>query len=461
MKTFVPAASLALLLAACGGADTDTTSTPARAPLAMRSGDAMPTAAEYTQLTQSLYVGFFGRPADVSGLEYWSKIFSAKVLPQDFPAWIAGYGVNPDITSVLDAMVNSVESQDLYVSNNASYINAVYANGFNRYAEASGREFWGGLIDRRTITRAQAVLSIFGGAQGGDAQILVKKAQAAAIFTNLLSGPGNESLRVAYASGNYSDGARELLGRITATTDMEVFRAEIAAFVSQMTAGSLVVRRYVGYHYLQDVTNQPLYAAGFSYEPGAYWIPSWLPGSGKLTYGADLQTITWTRSDEAGYIYGAPVTSSAKLLASDKLPAMIMLCSPVVTAAGTVTKSTDVLVLRKATRLTDAAQLANQRFTVYRENCATGGSNLSSFSFDASGNGSFPVGSGVMLIDTAGVNQILNGQVLPDISTGKLLAFSAYSYQRLDGSTGFLIVQHLGNRKTGVTDGVVAVWAQE
>lgn len=461
MKTFVPAASLALLLAACGGADTDTTSTPARAPLAMRSGDAMPAAADYTQLTQSLYVGFFGRPADVSGLEYWNKIFSDKVLPHDFSAWVAGYGVNPDITSVLDAMVNSVESQDLYVSNNASYINAVYANGFNRYAEASGREFWGGLIDRRIITRAQGVLSIFGGAQGGDAQILAKKAQAATIFTTLLSGPGNESLSAAYASGTYSDGVRELLGRITATTDMDAFRAEIETFVSQMSGGSLIVRRYVGFHYLQDVTNQPLYAAGFSYYPGAYWIPSWLPGSGKLTYGADPQTIIWTRSDDGGYVYGAPVTASAKLLASDKLPAMIMLCSPVITAAGIVTKSTDVLVLHKATRLTDAGQLANQRFTVYRENCTPGGSNLSAFSFDASGNGSFPVASGVMTIDTAGVTQLLNGQVLPDLSTGKFLAYAGYSYTRADGSTGYLIVQHLGNRKSGVTDGVVAVWAQE
>jgi hypothetical protein len=462
MKTFVPAASLALLLAACGGANTYTTSTPARAPLAMRSGDAMPTPAEYAQLTQSLYVGFFGRPADAAGLEYWSKIFSDKLLPHDFSAWVAGYGVDPNITSVLDAMVNSIEAQELYVSNNASYINAVYSNGFNRYAEASGREFWGGLIDRGVITRAQAVLSIFGGAQGGDAQVLVKKAQAAAIFTSMLAQAGSESRRLAYASGVYSDGARELLGRVTAATDIEAFRSQIEAFIATLdtTAGDpLVVRRYVGFHYLQDLSNQPLYGAALAYSRPGY--PAVLPGAGKLTYGADPQTINWTRSDAAGYVFGTPVTSSVSLLSSTRLPAMTMLCSPVVTAAGDVIKSTDVLVARNATRLSDAAQLANQRFTVYRENCASGGSNLGSFSFDAGGNGTFPVGSGVMTIDTAGVTAILNGQLLLDLSTGKFLAFSGYSYTRVDGSTGFLIVQHLGNRKVGVTDGVLAVWSQE
>jgi hypothetical protein len=460
MKNLVPLTSLALLLTACGGSDTSTP-TSTRAPQALRSG-AIVAPVDYTPLVQSLYVGFFGRPADVNGLAYWSQIFSSKLLPQTFPEWVAGYGIDPNVTSVLDAMVNSIESQDLYVSNNASFINAVYANGFNRYAEASGREFWGGLIDRRVITRAQAVLSIFGGAQGGDAQILTKKAQAAAILTSLISEPGKESRAVTYSTGGYNDGARELLSRITATTDMTAFRADIEAFAATLDNvpnSPLTVLRYIGYHYLQDVSNQPLYGAAFSYYRPVYPTP--LPSSGKLTYGAEPQTIDWTRSDAAGYAYGAPFTASATLVSSTKLPIMTMLCSPVVTPNSTAAKSTDVLVARNAWRLTDATQLAGQRFTVYRENCALGGSNLSSFSFDANGIGTFPVGSGVMTIDAAGVTQILNGQVLPDLSTGKFLAFSAYSYTRVGGSTGYFIVQHLGNRKSGVTDGVIAVWAQE
>jgi len=459
MKTFAPAVSLALLLAACGGADT-TTST--RAPQAMRSGDVVPRAAEYTQLTQSLYIGFFGRPADAAGLAFWSKIFSDKGLPQTFPEWVAGYGIDPDITGALDAMANSVESHELYVSNNASYINAVYSNGFNRYAEAAGREFWAGLIDRGIISRAQAVLRIMGGAQNDDTQILARKIQAAAIFTSLLNQPGSENRMLSYASGGYNDGARALLGRITATTDMAAFRTDIEAFMDDLDripGNPLVVRRYLGYHYLQDVSNEPLYAAGYAYRLTSY--PGALPSSGTLTYGADPQTINWTRSDAGGYAYAAPVTASAALVSSNRLPSMAMLCSPVLTADGIVNKSTDLLVARNASRLTDAAQLANQRFSVYRENCALGGSNLSELSFDAAGNGRFASRNGVLTIDAAGVTQILNGQVQLDLSTGKFQTYAAFAYTRVDGGTGYFIVQHLGNHKSGVTDGVLAVWAQE
>lgn len=459
MKTFVSAVSLALLLAACGGADTPTST---RAPQAMRSGDVVPRAAEYTQLTQSLYIGFFGRPADAAGLAFWSKIFSDKALPRTLAEWGAGYGVDPDITSVLDTMASSVESQELYVSNNASYINAVYSNGFNRYAEAAGREFWAGLIDGRLISRAQAVLRILSGAQNDDARILARKIQAATIFTSLLNQEGNGSRMLSYASSAYNDGARALLRRITATTDIEAFQADIETFVAELDlipGDPLVVRRYLGYHYLQDVDNQPLYAAAYAYRLTSY--PGALPSSGTLTYGAEPQTISWTRSDAAGYAYAAPVTASAAVISANRLPGMTMLCRPVVTADGTVTKSTDVLVARNASRLTDATQLANQRFTVYRENCALGGSNLSEFTFDAYGNGRFPSRNGVLTIDAAGVTQILNGQALPDLLTGKFLAYAAFAYTRADGSTGFLIVQHLGNHKSGVTDGALAVWAQE
>lgn len=456
MKTYAPLASLAILLAACGGSNTDSPAAKS-APLAMRSlQGATHEAAGYVKLTQNLYIGFFGRAADAQGLDYWTNIFSDKNLPLTFPEWVAGYGVNADITAVLDAFASSVETQDLYVSNNASFINAIYQNGFNRYAEIGGRDYWAGQINSGAITRAQAVLSILSSAQGTDGDILTRKTQAAVTLTSLLN---SDFLKLAYATGGYNDGARELLGRITATTDLAAFRADIVAFVTTLEtsdSAQLVVRRYAGYHYLQDAYNVPLYAAGYRYLLG----PN-LPPSGELTYGADPQTIGWTRSDVTGYVYAAPFTASAHITSSNRLPAMSMLCAPVVTANGAVTRSTDVLVARNAVRLASAAQLAKQEFTVYRENCAIGGSNLKSFKFDADGNGLFPVASGTMTFDTATVTGLLKGDLSFDLSTGKYLSFAAYQYLRTDGQTGYFIVQHLANRKTGVSDGVLAVWSQE
>jgi hypothetical protein len=463
MKTWLPIASLAVLLAACGGSDTGAGAAPeARQPLGGRNADPVPVAprpaADYVELTQNLYMGFFGRPADAAGLAYWTAIFSEKYLPLTFPEWVAGYGVNPDVTTILDTYVNSVEAQDLYVSNNASFINAVYQNAFNRYSEQGGRDYWAGLIDRGQITRAQAVLSILSSAQGSDTQILAKKAQAAVLFTSLLD---SDITTQAYGTGGFNDGARDLFSHIDANTDLAAFRADIAAFIATLesSSGSLVVRRYVGYHYLQDVSNEPLYAAGYRYRLGDF--PTYLSTSGSLTYGAEPQTIAWTRDDVAGYAYAAPVTASAHLVSGNGLPSMTMLCKPVQTAAGTVTKSTDVLVARNAWRLTSAAELAGQTFTVYRENCEVGGSHLASFKFEADGSGVFPVGAGVMTFNAVAVTSVLNGQVLPDLSTGKVLTFAAYHYKRKDGTLAYFIVQHLGNRLTGVTEGVVAVWAQE
>lgn len=451
MKTFVSTASLAVLLAACGGTTTDATVTKS-APQAMRSAQgATHAASEYVLLAQNLYIGFFGRPADAQGLAYWAKIFSDHNLPLTFPEWVAGYATNADIKSVLDTLVASVEAQELYVSNNASFINAIYQNGFNRYSEASGREFWASLIDRGIVTRAQAVLSILSAAQGGDGAILARKTQAATLFTSLLD---SDLRKLAYSTGGYSDGARDLLGRITANTDIDAFRADIEAFVQTLGASdgnALTVRRYVGYHYLQDAYNVPLYVASYRY------MGSRLPSVGELTYGAEPQTIGWTRDNIAGYTYATPVVASATLPSANGLPSMTMLCS----ADGAAFKSTDVLVARDAWRLSSAAEIANQQFTVYRENCATGGSNLKSFRFDASGAGLFPVESGVMTFDAATVTAILNGQLEYDLTTGKYLSFAAYRYTRTDGSAGYFIVQHLANRKSGVTDGVIAVWAQE
>lgn len=64
-------------------------------------------------------------------------------------------------------------------------------------------------------------------------------------------------------------------------------------------------------------------------------------------------------------------------------------------------------------------------------------------------------------MDAATITAILNGQVQYDLATGKYLVFAAYRAMAMDGSFRYFIVQHLGNHKTGVNDGVLAVWAQE
>jgi hypothetical protein len=462
MKTTLQAASicsLAVLLAACGSSDTESQALKS-APQAMRAAQAAQHApAEYTAVVQSIYMGFFGRPADPQGLIFWGNSMSSKNLPTTLPELVAGYSASEDIRGILDAFAQSPESQSLYVANNASFINAVYLNAFNRNAEAAGRAFWSGFLDRGQYSRAQVVLFILSGGLNDDAIIAPKKVQAATTLTALLD---TEQEVKSYAGDQVNEAARVMLGTITADTDMTVFRAKIDAFVASLGSTDVPfpgVSRYVGYHYLQDMSNTPAYAANYSYSSGGFTGPA---NNGTLAYGEMPQTVTWSRDPATRALtHGAPVVATASLPLTGFLPAVTMLCTAATGANGAAVKSTDVLVTRLARQVLDASELAGQTLSVYRENCAVGGNNVQSFGFDAAGNGTFASPSGVLTLDAKSVTAVLKGQVLPDLSTGKFIVFSAYRYTRIDGTTGYAIVQHLGNHLAGVTDGVIAVWSQE
>lgn len=458
MKTWIPMASLAMLLAACGGSDTTSTA-PQSKTMALRAAqDTTHAPEEYTAVIQRLYLGFFGRPADAGGLPFWQKQFSDAKLPLTTVELSQHYTSNADIRRIVDAFANSQESQELATGSNAAFVNAIYLHVFNRNAELDGLDFWSGFINRGELTRAQVLLWIAGSAQNADATVAAKKLEAASYFTAALDLPQEAA---AYSGNASNQGARDLLAMIGADTDMAAFMPQIDDFIAKLTeqTGQSMVKRYIGYRYLQDLTSTPAYSAYYSYASGGVAPPA---STGKVVYGEVPQTVGWARdASTRELVYAAPVLATVGLPAAATLPEVAMLCSSVDTPNGSVVKSTDLLVARSARQLTDATQLAGQTLSVYRENCVAGGSHVTRFSFDANGNGSFPSSVGLLTFDAAAVTSVLNGQVLPDLSTGKWLAFTAYSYTRTDQSTGYLVVQRLGNHKTGVTDGVLAVWSQE
>lgn len=459
MKTWIPMASLALLLAACGGSDTTPTAPQAKT-MGLRAAQGAPhTLADYTPVVQRLYLGFFGRPADADGLTFWQQQFSNANLPFSTIELSQNYASNATIRAIVDAFANSQEAQDLNAGSDAVFVNSVYLHTFNRNAELAGLDFWRGFINRKELTRSQVLLWIASGAQGTDAQAAANKLAAATYFTAALDLPQEAS---GYTGAAATQGARDLLATIDANTDMTAFKRQIDDYIASLTGPSeqLSIKRYVGYYYLQDMSNAPAYPAYYSYAGGGVAPPA---ASGKVVYGVGVPKIgNWSRDlTTRAIVYTAPVVASIGLPAAALLPEVTMLCTSVATPNGSVTKSTDLLVARSATQLTDAAQLAGQTLSVYRENCATGGSNITRFSFDANGNGSFPSSAGLLSFNAAAVTSVLNGEQLPDLSTGKWLTFTAYSYTRADNSTGYLIVQHMGNAKTGVTAGVLATWSQE
>lgn len=146
-----------------------------------------------TDLIQQLYVAYFNRPADVSGLAFWVNAYdnggaSIDTISKNFNTaaeYTAAYaGKSPD-----------------------AIVNTVYQNLFGRNADSEGLNFWSPKIQSGAITTADLVKAISAGAKNADGTanadglVLANKVTAAEAFTTELATPGNEAERVAYSTG--------------------------------------------------------------------------------------------------------------------------------------------------------------------------------------------------------------------------------------------------------------------
>jgi hypothetical protein len=130
-------------------------------------------ASDYVTDVQGLYVAYYGRWADVSGLDYWTRVVDAD-------------------DGDLDAMINQFGNSDEYLETYSSYldgegeisdaaglVNELYQNAFGRDAEETGQQFYVDLLDSGESTIAEIALDIFNGATGDDAAVLDNKVKVA------------------------------------------------------------------------------------------------------------------------------------------------------------------------------------------------------------------------------------------------------------------------------------------
>jgi hypothetical protein len=455
-------------MAACGGSGTDQQAAPvplAKAGGAHVQGAALRAPSEYNDLVQRVYLSYLGRPADLHGLEYWTLAFSNNAMPLDIEAIIQAYPENGVARQLVDAFVNSQESQALYTGNNSAYVNALYLNIFNRNSETAGRAFWADLLARHVASRAQVAMAVLNAAQNEDATVVAKKTEAATYFTNALAKGNNYIL--AYAGDNINEAARELLGRIAADTDMTAFKLQIDAFIEAMVntgpGPGVLVTRYSGFNYLQDMDATPAYSAN-------YIQSSTAPGTGTVTYGERPLQVGWTRDNTTGaYTYATPVVSNLQVSFAGsgaetliQLPQIAMLCTRP-TAGSDAVKSTELLIANTAKLVVDPVELSNQTLGIYHEDCvrSNGAANTLSFAFDAAGNAVVTSVRGTTSYTADLVHDILNGQLLIDFTTGQYWTIRAYKFLKADGSYGFVLVQHQGDKKTGLSTGSLGFWTAQ
>lgn len=123
------------------------------------------------QQVQQLYVGFFGRPADPGGSNYWGGILHT----------------NPNaIGSIGTTFTQSAEYQASFGGkSNAGVIDLLYQNLFGHPADTAGRQYWSAQLDQG-VSVGSVLLAIAGGALSTDRSALDAKLSAATAFTAAL-----------------------------------------------------------------------------------------------------------------------------------------------------------------------------------------------------------------------------------------------------------------------------------
>jgi hypothetical protein len=269
----------------------------------------MTSATNYDNLVSELYVAYLGRPADYAGQQNFSAALANVAAPTDAAGLLAAYAGNATVKSLVDAFGTSAESQALYGNgSNASFVDAIYENLFDRPAAAAGLSFWTNAIATGELTRGEAALAIAAGAQGtstqgiADAQTLTTKLTAAQDFTGDLGQSAN--LAASYVGSAAAEYGREFL--LTLNSGPASLLAQEAQQavneLSENSTGSSVVTLQGG---VTTVTN---INAPITVVPGTFTI-------GSVTPGGSMETLTLdAHSTPIAVVLNPSGTSSTAIL---------------------------------------------------------------------------------------------------------------------------------------------------
>jgi len=197
-------------------------------------------ATDYYPSVQQLYIAYFGRPADSSGLANFAAQLAQLNAPTNLQDLTSAYQGNAAIQTLIDSFGNSAESQALYSGDNTAFVNAIFQNVLSRPPAAAGLAFWVGALDSGGLSRANASLSIMAGAQTNvsgqgqqDALLVAHRVAAATLFTASLDSAAKVS---AYSGPAAAAAARAMLATITAGTDPASYQASIDNTIAGMLA---------------------------------------------------------------------------------------------------------------------------------------------------------------------------------------------------------------------------------
>jgi hypothetical protein len=248
---------------------------------------------QYTASIQALYVAYFNRPADPSGLAYWETIVAA--AKGSTTAVSADFAKQPEYKAAYAGM------------NDDAVINQVYMNIFGRSVDSQGLNFWSPKLTAHLVTIDQIVTEVAKGAQGSDAATYNNRTAASVAYTNALNADVN--LRLAYSNAAAITSAKNFLNSITtdASLTAAIAPAALAANLAQMAidatpAGAAVALTAGIDHFVGTAGNDTFTAVQDGVSPTFSALDS-------IDGGAGVNTFTIAQNDA---INGAPAGATVK-----------------------------------------------------------------------------------------------------------------------------------------------------
>jgi hypothetical protein len=144
--------------------------------------------ANINDVTEALYIGYFGRAGDPGGVAYWLNQLNAGIISETSTA--ASFSVQTETTTLYPFLASPSTASQAQIT---SFIESVYADLFDRAADSGGLAYWDSYLTNN-LGNPQAVgdfiLTVIRGALGTDQTTISNKVTVADYFTQELAAAG-------------------------------------------------------------------------------------------------------------------------------------------------------------------------------------------------------------------------------------------------------------------------------
>ena len=139
-------------------------------------------------ITEALYIGYFGRAGDPGGDSYWLNQLNAGNISETGMA--ASFSIQPEATALYPFLASPSTASQAQIT---SFIESAYTDLFNRAADTGGLAYWDNYLTTN-LGNPQAVgafiLDVIFGAQSTDQTTIANKVAVAEYFTQELVSAG-------------------------------------------------------------------------------------------------------------------------------------------------------------------------------------------------------------------------------------------------------------------------------